>query len=124
MKTPTCYCELPSLPILTPESIMSTQQPDSELGISPEAPVLARVEKLPASHSEVKDCGSPQGWELEALRAWQSESFVYKGLYSLLDAFYSKCGYMSDWQDPEGIFPGGRYRTRKGALPHVEGKRE
>jgi len=31
---------------------------------------------------------------------------------------------MSDWQDPEGIFPRGRYRTRRDALPHVEAKRE
>jgi len=45
-ETPTCYCEY-SLPILTPESIMSTQQPDSELGISPDAPVLGQVEELP-----------------------------------------------------------------------------
>jgi hypothetical protein len=103
---------------------MSTQQPDSELGISPDAPVLGQVEELPASHSEVKGCRSPQGWEFEVLRTWQRESFVYKGLHCLLDAFYSKCGYMSDWQDPEGIFPGGRYRTRRDALPHVEAKWE
>src|SRR5271156_4585153 len=31
---------------------------------------------------------------------------------------------MSDWQDPEGIFPGGRHRTRRGAMLYVEAKRE